>query len=137
MKYIASFFVFGILTLSQMFCFADNCTFAGGNPKLEFKNCVPSIGIQTKSSVNLDVSKPKSDFRIFTGTIVRRIQIVTSIIAIGVLVWIGLIMVLPVSAEAKESAKSKILSVLFGFLIMLAATIIVNGIINIIYEILK
>lgn len=46
-------------------------------------------------------------------------------------------MVLPVSAEAKESAKSKVLSVLLGFLIMIAATIIVNGIINIIYEILK
>jgi hypothetical protein len=55
--------------------------------------------------------KPKSNFRLMMSTLVKRAQIVTSIIAIGVIVWIGLIMVLPVSAEAKESAKSKIFSV--------------------------
>lgn len=61
----------------------------------------------------------------------------TSVIAIGVIVWIGLIMVLPVNAEAKESAKSKVFSVAIGFLVMIAATIIVNGIINLLYEIFQ
>jgi hypothetical protein len=46
-------------------------------------------------------------------------------------------MVLPTSAEAKESAKSKVFSVVLGFLVMIAATIIVNGIINLLYEIFK
>lgn len=137
MKYISSIFLLGFVLLSSCFCFAENCIFAGWNPKLEFKNCVPAIGIQAKSDINLDVKASKSDFRKFTGILVKRIQIITGVIAIGVLVWIWLIMVLPVSAEAKESAKSKVLSVLLGFLIMIAATIIVNGIINIIYEILK
>ncbi|MCB9806531.1 hypothetical protein H6768_01275 [Candidatus Peribacteria bacterium] len=68
---------------------------------------------------------------------IRRVQIVTSVIAIGVIVWIGLIMVLPVNAEAKESAKSKVFSVAIGFLVMIAATIIVNGIINLLYEIFQ
>ncbi len=72
-----------------------------------------------------------------TATIVKRVQILTSIVAIGIIVWIGLIMVLPVNAEAKESAKSKILSVLLGFLVMISATIIVNAVINLLYEILK
>jgi zinc transporter ZupT len=65
------------------------------------------------------------------------VQILTSVLAIGVLVWIGLILVLPVSAEAKESAKAKIFSVMIGFLVMIAATLIVNGIINLLYEVLR
>lgn len=85
----------------------------------------------------MKVTKSGSDFRDFTAILVRRIQIVTSIIAIGVIVWIGLIMVLPVSAEAKESAKSKFLSVLLGFLFMISATIVVNALINLLYEVLK
>ena len=68
---------------------------------------------------------------------IRRVQIVTGVIAIGVIVWIGMILVLPVSNEAKEKAKSKVLSVVFGFLIMIAATIIVNGIINLLYEVFR
>jgi len=69
--------------------------------------------------------------------VIRRVQIVTGVIAIGVIVWIGMILVLPVSNEAKEKAKSKVLSVVFGFLIMIAATIIVNGIINLLYEVFR
>jgi ABC-type Fe3+-siderophore transport system permease subunit len=71
------------------------------------------------------------------ATLIRRSQIVTSVIAIGIIVWIGLIMVLPVSAEMKESAKSKVFSVVLGFLFMISATIIVNALINIVYEIFK
>lgn len=53
------------------------------------------------------------------------------------IVWIGLILVLPTSSEAKENAKSKVFSVIFGFLLMIAATIVVNGIINLLYELLR
>jgi len=83
------------------------------------------------------VTKSGSDFKTITAAVIRRVQIVTSVLAIGVIVWIGLIMVLPVSAEAKESAKSKVFSVVIGFLVMIAATIIVNGIINLLYEIFQ
>ena len=116
-------------------CWAD-CSFSG-NIQSDFKNCFPASGIKTQANVNLKATESKSDFRLMVAELVKRIQIVTSIIAIGVIVWIGLIMVLPVSAEAKESAKAKIVSVVLGFLFMISATIVVNALINIIYEILK
>ena len=137
MKYFLSLIIFLFLGLASTVCLADSCVFSGSDIKSEFKNCNPATGIQSKSNVDLSVQKSGSDFRKMTASIVKRIQIITSIIAIGIIVWIGLIMVLPVSAEAKESAKSKIFSVLLGFLIMLAATIIVNAIINILYAVLK
>jgi hypothetical protein len=69
--------------------------------------------------------------------IVERIQTIAFFIAVGVIVWLGLIMVLPGNAEAKESTKSKLTSVLLGFLAMISATIIINAIINLVYDIFK
>lgn len=89
------------------------------------------------SDINLSAVKEDSDFREITALIIRRIQILTAVVAIGVIVWIGLILVLPTSTEAKESAKAKVLSVVFGFLLMIAATIVVNGIINILYDLFR
>lgn len=116
---------------------ASDCVFRGGDIRNEFKNCNTSIGPRSESNIDLDVTQHNSDFRTIVAAVIRRVQIVTSVIAIGVIVWIGMILVLPVSSEAKEKAKSKVLSVVFGFLIMIAATIIVNGIINLLYEIFK
>ncbi len=53
------------------------------------------------------------------------------------IVWIGLGLVLPVNAEEKEAYKSKLISVILGFFAMIAATLIVNIVINLIYEIFK
>ena len=105
MKYFFPLIVFVFVVFSGTFCLAENCVFSGSDIKSEFKNCNPATGIQSKQNVDLNVQTSGSDFRKMTATIVKRVQIVTSIIAIGVIVWIGLIMVLPVSAEAKESAK--------------------------------
>ncbi|MBP6921234.1 hypothetical protein KBB89_01665 [Candidatus Gracilibacteria bacterium] len=117
--------------------YAADCVFGGGDIRSEFKNCNTSIGPRSQSNIDLDVTQNNSDFRTITAAVIRRVQIVTSVIAIGVIVWIGMILVLPVSSEAKEKAKSKVLSVVFGFLAMIAATIVVNGIINLLYEIFR
>lgn len=117
--------------------YAADCQFGAGDIREEFKNCNPSIGVKPDASVDLQVTDSGSDFRTITATVIRRVQIITSVLAIGIIVWIGLILVLPVSAEAKESAKSKVLSVSLGFLVMIAATIIVNGIINILYDVFQ
>jgi Type IV secretion system pilin len=92
----------------------------------EFKNCNTSIGPRSQPNIDLDVTQHNSDFRTIVAAVIRRVQIVTSVIAIGIIVWIGMVLALPVSSEAKEKAKSKVLSVVFGFLVMIAATIIVN-----------
>lgn len=116
---------------------ASDCVFGWGDIRSEFKNCNTSIGPRSESNIDLAVTEQNSDFRTIIAAVIRRVQIVTGVIAIGVIVWIGMILVLPVSSEAKEKAKSKVLSVVFGFLIMIAATIIVNGIINLLYEIFR
>lgn len=67
--------------------------------------------------------------------IVKQIQIVAFLISVGIIIWLGLIMVLPANAEAKESTKSKLTSVLLGFLVMISATIIISALINLIYDI--
>jgi zinc transporter ZupT len=69
--------------------------------------------------------------------IVNILQTIAFYFAVGIIVWLGLIMVLPANAEAKEATKSKLISVLLGFLAMISATIIVNIIINFIYDILS
>lgn len=88
------------------------CKFKGGDIRDEFKNCNPSIGTIAEPGVDLTITENNSDFRIIVAAVIRRVQIITSIIAMGVIVWIGLILVLPVSTEAKESAKSKVFSVM-------------------------
>lgn len=65
--------------------------------------------------------------------IVERIQLIAFFIAVGIIIWIGLLMILPANAEAKEATKSKLISVLLGFLAMLSATIIINALINSLY----
>lgn len=117
--------------------YAADCQFGAGDIREEFKNCNPSIGVKPTADVDLQVTEQSSDFRTITATVIRRVQIITSVLAIGIIVWIGLILVLPVSAEAKESAKSKVISVSLGFLVMIAATIIVNGLINILYDVFQ
>lgn len=93
--------------------YAADCVFGGGDIREEFKNCNPSIGIKPEAQIDLKATEESSDFREITATIIRRVQIITAVIAIGVIVWIGLMLVLPVSAEAKEGAKSKVFSVVF------------------------
>ena len=116
--------------------YAD-CSFSDSDIRSDFKNCNPDIGVRPNANIDLKATESNSDFREITAAVIRRVQIVTSVIAIGIIVWIGLVMVLPVSAEAKESAKSKVLSVVIGFLLMIAATIVVNGLINLLYDIFQ
>jgi len=66
---------------------------------------------------------------------VKSIQTIAFYIGIGIIVWLGILMVIPGNSEAKEATKSKLISVLLGFLAMISATIIVNALINLIYEI--
>ena len=129
-----------MLTFCSVFStqvYASDCVFSDGDISEEFKNCAPGIGVKPTSDIDLTVTDGGSDFREITSTIISRVQIVTAVIAIGVIVWIGLILVLPVSAESKESAKSKVVSVVFGFLLMITATIVVNGLINLLYEVFQ
>lgn len=117
--------------------YASDCVFGNGDIREEFKNCNPAIGVKPTGDIDLKATDGGSDFREITAAVIRRVQIVTAVIAIGVIVWIGLILVLPVSAEAKENAKSKVFSVVLGFLLMIASTIVVNGIINLLYEVFQ
>ena len=87
---------------------ASNCNFTDAESKIDFKNCNPSIGIKTDPNIELSVVKEGSNFTEITAAVIKRVQTLTAIVAIGVIVWIGLILVLPVSAEAKENAKTKI-----------------------------
>lgn len=70
-------------------------------------------------------------------SIVSKAQIIAFFVAVGIIVWLGLLMVLPANAEAKEATKWKLVSVLLGFLAMISATIIINAVISLIYEIFK
>ena len=134
-----SIFLLCMLGLSVTAVHAQSapCKFAGGDIRNEFKKCNPSIGPIAEPGVDLTVTKNNSDFRAIVAAVIRRVQIFTSIIAIGVIVWIGLVLVLPVSSEAKENAKSKVFSVAIWFFVMIAATILVNAVINLLYEIFK
>lgn len=124
-----------ILSFLPTFGAADGCKYIGSdNVIAEFKNCNTDIGVTSDQSGNLSVINENSQFRTYVATIIKRVQVVTSVIAVAIIIWIGLMMVLPVNAEAKEEYKSKVFSVLMGFLIMISATIIINGIINILYE---
>ena len=109
-RFILPLLLFGTCLCTSVF--AANCTFTGADSKTDFKNCNPSIGIKTDANIELSVVKSGSNFGTITASIVKRAQTLAAIIAIGVIVWIGLILVLPVSAEAKENAKSKIFSVM-------------------------
>lgn len=132
-------FLFSVILLTS-FCsslVSADCSFTGADSKIDFKNCNPSIGIKTDANIELSVIKDDSDFSDITAAIVKRVQILTAIVAIGVIVWIGLILVLPVSAEAKENAKTKVFSVVVGFLVMIGATIIIQVIINFVYDIFQ
>lgn len=115
-------FIHSLLVIACISCFwlmipetyaASDCVFGGGDIRSEFKNCNTSIGPRSESNIDLDVTQQNSDFRSIVAAVIRRVQIVTSVIAIGIIVWIGMILVLPVSSEAKEKAKSKVLSVVF------------------------
>lgn len=90
---------------------------------------------QEGSNPELDVTDDGSDFMKLVQIIVKQLQLITFFIAVGIIVWIGLLMVIPGNAEAKEATKSKLISVLIGFLMMISATIIVNALINLLYDI--
>ena len=105
------------------------------NPLDNFKNCSPENVIEQWSNPRLDVTDSGSDFITLIKKVVNRIQVIAFYIAVGIIVWLGFMMVVPWNAEAKESTKWKLVSVLIGFLVMIGATIIVNAIINILYEI--
>jgi len=117
--------------------YAGKCEFSGGDILQDFKKCNPSIGVKPDSDLDLKVTTAEWDFRTIMSTIIGRVQKVTAVVAIGLLVWIGLVLVMPMNAEAKESAKSKVISVLLWFLFMIAATLMVNGIINLVYDLFK
>ncbi len=136
MKRILLLITLIIASFCTSFSLAD-CVFTGADSKTDFKNCNPSIGIKTDANIEMSVIKDNSDFHTATAAIVKRVQLLTAIVAIGVIVWIGLILVLPVSAEAKENAKTKVFSVIIGFLVMIGATIIVQVIINFVYDIFQ
>lgn len=137
MKYILSTLIFVFLGCGLFSTTFAECTFSAGDIRSDFKNCNPDSGIDPKADPNYAVTESGSDFRTFTATMINRIQIIASILAIGIIVWIGLILVLPLNAEAKEQYKSKIGSVLLGFFVMLAASIIITGLINLTYEVFK
>lgn len=103
--------IFAGVFVSQVY--GADCVFGGGDIRDEFKNCNPSIGIKPEAQIDLKATEQSSDFREIVATIIRRVQIITAVIAIGVIVWIGLILAFPTSAEAKENAKSKVFSVVF------------------------
>ena len=137
MKYVLSFLIFVFLGLGSFHMAAADCSFSAGDIRSDFKNCNPNAGIDPKADPNYAVTESGSDFRTFTALMINRIQIIASILAIGIIVWIGLILVLPLSAEAKEQYKSKVGSVLLGFFVMIAASIIITGLINLTYEVFK
>jgi|GEM_PF-979208 len=118
----------------SVFANAKGCTYTG-NPLESFKNCSPTGVIQEGSSPDLDVTNSGSDFMKLIQIGVKSIQTIAFYIGIGIIVWLGILMVIPGNSEAKEATKSKLISVLLGFLAMISATIIVNALINLIYEI--
>ncbi len=137
MKYVLSLILFVFLGFGTFHIATAECSFSAGDIRSDFKNCNPNSGIDPTADPNYAVTESGSDFRTFTALMINRIQIIASILAIGIIVWIGLILVLPLSAEAKEQYKSKVGSVLIGFFVMLAASIIITGLINLTYEVFK
>jgi hypothetical protein len=138
MKYIFSILLFLWMILGTYHASAAwNCEFSTSDIRSIFKNCNPDLWVNPESNPDYQVTKSDSDFRTFVATLISRVQIITSILAIGIIVWIGLVLVLPVSAQAKEEYKSKVWSVMLWFFVMIAATIIVSGIVNLTYEIFQ
>lgn len=78
-----------IAIFSLQTVFAADCVFDVGDISDSFKNCNPSIGLDPNAGLEYEVQESGSDFRIFIATAIERIQIITAIIAIGVIVWIG------------------------------------------------
>lgn len=101
-----------------------------------FKNCNPSEGLTNKAGVDLDV-QTKSDFRDTVATITRRIQIIASILAIGGLVFVGFLLVAPVKEETKVGAKKGFMYATVGFLMTIIASIIVNAVVDLMYDIFQ
>jgi len=134
MKKIISIIWILFLCTIPTFVSAANCDYTG-NPLENFKNCSPKNVIQEWSEPQLNVTNSGSGFMLLVQKIVNRIQTITFFIAVGIIVWIGLLMVLPANAEAKEATKWKLISVLLGFLAMLSATIIVNILVNLLYDV--
>lgn len=123
-----------LYSLVPVFGSAGNCDY-NGNPLENFKNCWPEKAIQWDGKPQTDVTDTGSDFMTLIQNIVERAQIIAFFIAVGIIVWLGLLMVLPANAEAKEATKWKLISVLLGFLAMISASIIINAVINLVYDI--
>lgn len=123
-----------IFSTISVFASASGCVYTG-NPLESFKNCSPTGVIEAENKAGLDVTDPKWGFMTLVQKAVKLIQTSAFYIGVGIIVWLGILMVIPWNGEAKEATKSKLISVLIGFLVMLSATIIINAIINIIYEI--
>jgi RsiW-degrading membrane proteinase PrsW (M82 family) len=119
--------------IGSVFASASECKFNLKNPLNGFKSCSPIGVIQEKSKPNFDVTNAGGDFMRLIQIIVERAQLVTFFLAVALIVWIGLLMIVPGNAEAKEATKGKLISVLLGFLAMLSATIIINILINSLY----
>lgn len=125
-----------ILFITVWGSFAADCAF-NGDIVTSFNGCNPSTGIINTSDPDLQVTKVNSDFRQLVASVIRRVQIVMAIVAVGLIVWLGLLMVLPTSAETKESTKGKFISITVGFLFMIGATILVEWLINLIYALFQ
>jgi len=112
---------------------SGSCTYSG-DVRGDFKQCNPSEWLRAKADVDLDVQK-RSDFREAVAVITRRIQIVASILAIAGLVFVGFLLVAPVKEETKTSAKKGFMYATVGFLLAIIASILVNAIVDLMYDI--
>lgn len=129
---LITFFCLGMF-FSPIHAQEQKCKFSG-DIREDFEKCNPEIGIRVIPNVDMKVDKKNSDFRTIVTEIVERVQKTAAVVAIGLLIWIGLILAFPSKTESKEGAKSKVTSVLVGFLIVVGTTLIVNWIIKLTYE---
>jgi len=87
-----------------VFASAGDCDYTG-DPLENFKNCGPQGAIQGGAAPKTDITDTGSDFMTLIQGIVKQAQIIGFFIAVAIIVWLGLLMVIPANAEAKEATK--------------------------------
>lgn len=98
--------LFSVLLFSILPVFTHaKCQYDGSDPLGSFKNCGPTNAIQGSVKPETDITDTSSDFMTLIQKIVKQAQIIAFFIAVGIIVWLGLLMVLPANAEAKEATK--------------------------------
>ncbi len=101
-----------ILWTVSVFASATGCVYDNSNPLKSFKNCSPVGVIQEGTDPQLDVTDSDGDFMKLVQTAVKLIQTGAFYIGVGIIVWLGILMIIPGNGEAKEATKSKLISVL-------------------------